>query len=121
MFSEGIYILENSSEIFIPEAITDFTYKTNSYLLEHPDQEIHINSLYSAAENFESPNLGVKRSEKIMEIRILAGIPKEKIVANPIIKAIDFDEEGVYNNSISINFKPLMVLELPSQKRGYQT
>ena len=107
IFSEGISILENSSEIFIPETIKDFKYKTTAYLLEHTDKEVHINSLYSGTENFESPNLGVKRGQKIMEDLILEGIPKEKIVVKPIIKAIDFDEEGVYNNGISIYFKPL--------------
>jgi hypothetical protein len=126
IYAEGISILENSSEIFIPETIKDFADKTEAYLLEHPDKEVHINSLYSATENFESPNLGVKRGDKIMEALILAGIPKEKIVVKPIIKSIDFSEEGVYNNGISIFFKPLdrgriaeLKTKLPDKKIVY--
>ena len=107
LFAESISILENSSEIFIPETIIDFKYNTKTYLLEHPDKEVHINSLYSASENFESPNLGVKRGEKIKEVLLSVGIPNEKIVIKPVIKNIDFNEEGVFNNSISITFKEL--------------
>ena len=107
LFAESISILKNSSDIFIPGSILDFKYKTKTYLLEHPDKEVHINSLYSASENFESPNLGVKRGEKIKEVLLSVGIPNEKIVIKPIIKNIDFNEEGIFNNSISITFKEL--------------
>ncbi len=109
MFRGGVSILENSSEIFIPETITDFKYKTNTYLLEHPNTEIHINSLYSASENFESPNLGIQRGKKIRDALLSVGVPKERIVIKSIIKRIDFDEEGFYNNSVSITFKPLNI------------
>jgi hypothetical protein len=125
-FTEGISILENSSEIFIPETVMSFKEKINSYLLEHPNKEVHINSLYSATENFESPNLGIKRGEKILEELIAAGVPKEKIVVKPIIKGIEFNPEGVYNNSISIMFKPLdrkriaeLKTKLPDKKIVY--
>ena len=33
VFTEGISIIKNSSEIFIPESIADFKHKTNTYLL----------------------------------------------------------------------------------------
>jgi OOP family OmpA-OmpF porin len=107
LFAESISILENSSEIIIPESIIDFKYKTKTYLLEHPDKEVHINSLYSATENFVSPNLGVIRGEKIKEILLSVGIPSDRIVIKPIIKNIDFNEEGLYSNSISFIFKDL--------------
>ena len=107
LFAEGISIIKNSSEIFIPESIIDFKYKTKTYLLEHSDKEVHINSLYSASENFESPNLGIKRAEKIKEVFLNAGIPIEKIVLKSVIKDIDFNEEGLFTNSISIRFKEL--------------
>lgn len=126
MFPDGVSILENSNEIFIPETITDFKYKTNTYLSEHPNTEIHINSLYSASENFESPNLGIQRGKKIKEALLSVGVPKERIVIKPIIKGIDFDAEGFYSNSISITFKPLdlervnnLKTELPETKTVY--
>lgn len=126
MFSDGVSILENSSEIFIPETITDFKYKTNTYLLEHPNTEVHINSLYSASENFESPNLGIQRGRKIKDALLSVGVPKERVVIKPVIKGIDFDEDGFYNNSIYITFKPLdlqrvneLKTELPESKIVY--
>ncbi|GHC51732.1 hypothetical protein GCM10008083_14280 [Ulvibacter litoralis] len=128
MYSENVSILENSSEIFIPAAIIEFKYKTKKYLQEHPDTEVHINSLYSASENFESPNLGIKRGEKIKEVLLSVGIPNENIVVKPIIKALEFNEEGFFDNSISILFKPLdqnrveeLKTRLPDTKTVYPT
>ena len=84
--------------------------------MQNPDKEVHINSLYSAEENFESPNLGIKRAEKVRDILLEAGIAKEKIVIKPIIKSIDFNEEGFYNNSITIVFKPLDLARIEELK-----
>jgi len=106
-YSEGISILENSSEIFIPETVANFKNKIYSYLDEHPDQEVHINSLYSASENFESPNFGIKRGEKVKEVLLAVEIPREKIVVKPIITGINFNEEGFNTNSITFIFKSL--------------
>jgi len=107
IFNEGVSITQNSGEVFVPQSIANFNTKIKTYLLEHPDSEVHINSLYGASENFESPNLGIKRAEKIRNLLTDIGVPKEKIVIKPIIKGIDFDKEGYFNNSISIIFKPL--------------
>ncbi len=116
MFREGVSILENSSEVFVPEAITDFKYKINSYLLEHPNKVVHINSLYSANENFESPNLGVQRGEKIKKILLRAGISKEKIVIKSVIKGINFNKDGYYDNSISIFFRAVDISRVENLK-----
>lgn len=128
MYTENVSILENSSEIFIPTTIVDFKYKTKKYLQEHPESEVQINSLYSASENFESPNLGIKRGEKIKEVLLSVGIPNEKIVVKPIIKGLEFNEEGFYDNSISVLFKPLdqnrideLKSRLPETKTVYPT
>jgi len=107
LFSEGVSIIKNSSDIFIPESILDFKYKVKTYLLEHSNKEVHINSLYSASENSESPNLGIRRGKKVQEILLSAGIPIEKIVIKSVIKDIEFNEEGIFSNSISIRFKEL--------------
>ncbi|MGK0173854.1 MAG: OOP family OmpA-OmpF porin [Ulvibacter sp.] len=107
LFGEGVSIIKNSSEIFIPESILDFKYKTKTYLLEHSNKEVHINSLYSASENSESPNLGIRRGQKVKEVLLSAEIPIEKIVIKSVIKDIEFNEEGIFSNSISIRFKEL--------------
>ena len=107
LFGKGVSIIKNSSEIFIPESIVDFKYKTKTYLLEHSNKEVHINSLYSASENSESPNLGIKRGQKIKELLLSVGVPIEKIVIKSVIKDIEFNEEGRFRNSITIRFKEL--------------
>lgn len=107
LFPEGISISKNSAEVFISKSVTDFKYHLNTYFTEHPDEELHINSLYSAGENIATPNLGVQRGNKIKEILEETGIPGNKILVKPVIKEINFDEKGRYHNSISFAFKPL--------------
>ncbi len=106
-YSVGTSFKQNSPEVFIPKEAIDYKYKINSYLIEHPNKEVQINSLYGASENFDSPNLGVQRGEKIKAELIEVGIPATRIVIKPVIKGIDFDENGVYKNGISFAFKPL--------------
>ncbi len=125
-FDEGISIIENSSEIYIPESLVDLKNKISSYLIENPDIEVHINSLYSASENFETPNLGIQRAEQLKTILLESDVPNEKIVIKPIIKGIDFNEEGLFDNSISIVFKTLdlervaeLKTKLPDMKTVY--
>lgn len=106
-YADGVSFKENSTEVIIPEKAKDYKYKINSYLIEHPNIEVQINSLYGASENFDSPNLGVQRGEKIKNTLVEVGVPSERIVIKPIIKGIDFDENGIYQNSVSFTFKPL--------------
>ncbi|RMA64446.1 OmpA family protein [Ulvibacter antarcticus] len=105
--SEGISIKKNNADLIIPETIQDFAYKINSYLISHPKMEVHINSFYGASENIQTPNLGVRRGEKIKNMLVDVGVANEKIVVKPTIKEIDFDEHELYKNGISIVFKPL--------------
>jgi len=107
IFPEGISIKKNSSEITIPKSIIDYKYKINTYLLEHPDQELHINSLYSPKESITNPNIGIQRGNEISKLLAKTGIPNEKIVVKSIIKDILFNENDDFNNSIYFTFKPL--------------
>jgi outer membrane protein OmpA-like peptidoglycan-associated protein len=107
LFGQGVSIVKNSSELFIPESILGFKDNIKDYLLEYPNKEVHINSIYSPSENAQVPNLGIQRGEKIMEILLNTEIPFEKIVIKPVIKDITFSEVGGYRNAISIRFKAL--------------
>ncbi|NND62413.1 MAG: OmpA family protein [Flavobacteriaceae bacterium] len=107
LYTEGISIEKNSPEIIIDPKLLDFKYKLNTYLIEHPNEELHIGSLYSASENIESPNLGFQRAKKIEKILLETGIRPEKIVIKPIIREIDFDPMGNFPNGISFSFHPL--------------
>jgi len=107
VFSEGITIKKNKIETIIPPSVIDYKYIINTYLLEHPEQELHINSLYSPKEIIITPNIGIQRAINIYEQLIVLGVPKEKIVIKPIIKNILFNENDGFNNSIYFTFKPL--------------
>ncbi len=107
LFSEGISIIKNEIEINIPISIIDYKYKVNTYLLEHPDQEIHINSIYSPKERIITPNIGLQRAEFIYRQLVETGVPKEKIIIKSVIKDIIFNEKNNFNSSIYLTFKPL--------------
>lgn len=126
LFSEGISIWKNTNQLEYPKSILDFKYKLNTYLIEHPNEELHISSLYSASENIENPNFGTQRGEKIKGILSATGIPNEKMVVKSIIREIDFDENNRFKNGISFKFHPLdtervesIKLALPETKTIY--
>ena len=126
LFSEGVSITKNSPELIIPSSIIDFKYKLNTYLIEHPDSELHVISLYSPMEKIESPNLGMQRGNKVKELLVQTGIASEKIVVKPIIKDIAFNEYQQFNNSLTFLFKPLnlnrienLKLKIPEAKTVY--
>ena len=106
LFEEGIISYKNSTEIIIPDSSIDFKYKINTYLIEHPNKEVQIVSVYSPDENMESPNLGIQRGNKIKQILIQTGVPSEKIVVKPVIKDVVFNENESFNNVFSFAFKP---------------
>ena len=126
LFEEGITITKNSSEILVTNAIKDFKYKLNTYSIEHPQEELHVEALYSALENIETPNLGFQRGKKIQELLVETGVSSKQIVIKPVIREIGFDEKDQFENGISFYFKPLDIervnsieLELPENKTLY--
>ncbi len=106
LFEEGIISHKNSAEIIVPESSIDFKYKINTYLIEHPNKEVQIISVYSPDENMETPNLGVQRGNKVKQILVQTGVPSEKIVVKPVIKDILFTENKEFNDGFSFYFKP---------------
>ncbi|PHS64678.1 MAG: hypothetical protein COB12_07965 [Flavobacterium sp.] len=107
VFNEGIRILKDKTEVFIPKKSIDYKYKINTYLIEHPNQEVHINSLYSPTESVSNPNMGIKRGLEIKKQLIKIGVNKERIVIKSIIKDINFNNEENYNSAINFSFKEL--------------
>jgi outer membrane protein OmpA-like peptidoglycan-associated protein len=106
-FTEGISTEMNSEDIGIPSNLVDFKYKLFTYLTEHPDKELHIESVYSPKENLMDPNLGMRRGENIKSILVETGISNEKIVIKPVLKGINTDDSDWVNNCIQFAFKPL--------------
>ena len=107
LFSQGISIWKNTDQLEYPKKILDFKYKLNTYLVEHPDEELHISSLYSASENIVNPNFGYQRGQKLKWILLKTGIAGERMVVKPMIREIEFDENGVFKNVIFFTFHPL--------------
>lgn len=116
LFSKGITIFKDTSIVDIPNEVLDFKYKINTYLIEHPEEEVQILALYAASEKIRTPNFGILRANKIKEILKSVGIAEEKIAVKPMIKDFSFDEKGSYPHGISFNFKPLDTVRLNSLK-----
>jgi OOP family OmpA-OmpF porin len=100
-FEESISYIKNSSELSIPESLKKFYKTIRTYLENNPNTEVHIISKYSAAENLETPNLGIKRGQQIADLLKNNNISKEKIVIKSIIDDLDFDVNDRYENAIS--------------------
>ncbi|MDC7993595.1 OmpA family protein [Altibacter sp. HG106] len=107
LYPETISIKKNSAELDIPKSLLDYKYKLNTYALQHPDQELHVLSKYSASEQIENPNYGIQRGNIIKNELIETGIPHARIVVRSIISDISFSERDMARNGISFSFRPL--------------
>ena len=116
LFSKGITIFKDTSTVVIPPEILDFKYKINTYLVEHPKEEVQILALYAASEKIKNPNLGIRRGNKIRDILESVGIPREKLAVKSMIKDFNYDLNGAFPYGISFNFKPLDTIRLNSLK-----
>tara|TARA_R110000787_G_scaffold108621_5_gene217072 strand:+ start:16576 stop:17568 length:993 start_codon:yes stop_codon:yes gene_type:complete len=107
LLEEGISIKKNIKEIFPSESSKDYKYKINSFLIEHPNQEVHINSIYSPQENVSSPNIGIQRAQEVEKELVAIGVPLEKIVTKSIIKNSIFSEDESHTNGFYFTFEEL--------------
>lgn len=105
-FQEGIPIKRNQNELAIPASVVDFKYKLNTYLIEHPDQQLHVIAMYSASENIETPNLGIQRGEYVRNMLIELGISPDRIKVRSVINGLEFDRYGSFPSGISFEFTP---------------
>jgi len=121
LFDEGIQIYKNSELIEISETVVDFKYKINTYLLEHPNQEVHIYSIYSPKENTSTPNIGIQRASEVEKQLLKIGVPKEKIVLKSSIKDLQFSKENSFKNGIYFLFKPLDLKRIEAVKNNIPT
>jgi OOP family OmpA-OmpF porin len=116
LYPKGITIWKNTNQIEYPNSVLDFKYKLNTYLIEHPDQELHISSVYSASENIENPNFGFQRGVKIKKILSQTGVPNEKMVIKSIIREVEFKSDNSFGNGINFSFHPLDKERIESHK-----
>ena len=116
LYPEGISIFKDTVTITLPPNILDFKYKINTYLIEHPNEEVQVIALYAASEKIKTPNLGMRRGNKIREMLENIGIPREKIAVKSMIKSFNFTENGSFPYGISFVFKPLDTLRINSLK-----
>ncbi|PQB04442.1 OmpA family protein [Aureitalea marina] len=105
-FEEGIPIKRNQPELAVPASVVDFKYKLNTYLIEHPDQQLNVIAMYSASENIETPNLGIQRAEYIKRMLIDLGIAPDRIKVRSVINGLEFDRYGSFPSGISFEFTP---------------
>ena len=112
-FNEGISFYKNDENISIPPSTLNFKYKILTYLEEHPNEGIVIQSFYDPTENIETPNLGIKRAQKLKQILLETQIPSQKIEIQSIIKSLPFND-NVSQGAIQFLFKSLNKIEKPT-------
>lgn len=128
LYPEGFTITKNRPTVDIDPELVDFKYKLNTYLLEHPDTELHINSQYSPSEVIASPNLGIQRGRAVKEVLVETGIAPQRVVIRPKITQIAFSEDDTFVHSFSFNFKELdneriaaLKKQIPESRTVYPT
>ena len=104
---QSISFKKNTPELSFSQSPENYLTTLNEYLIEHPEQELHINSLYSPKELVLTPNIGIQRAKVISRQLIKEGVPMENIVLKSIIRDIIFNKEGYYDNGIHFVFKPI--------------
>ena len=104
LYEEGISITKNIKDVFTPESSKDYKYKINSFLIQHPNLEVHIYSIYSPQENVFTPNIGIQRAQEVEKELLAIGVPPEKIVNKSIIKNRIFTKDDHYSNGFFFTF-----------------
>ena len=107
LYDEGISITKNLKDVFTPETSKDYKYKINSFLIQHPNLEVHIYSIYSPQENVFTPNIGIQRAQEVEKELLAIGVPPEKIVKKSIIKNSIFIKDEHYSNGFFFTFEEL--------------
>ena len=107
VFEKGISFTKNASTLKIPLSLNAFKNLLKDYLVQHPQNEVHIISPYSATENFVTPNIGEQRGIQLKNMLIQAGIDSSRIVVKSTIQELVFSSDNSYSNAIGFDFKPL--------------
>ncbi len=98
---------KDSQLVTIPEELTEVPSILASYLNEHPGQELHITSYYSASAKLQTPNIGEQRGENFKTLVIDEGIDTNRIVVKPAITTAAFEDDETLNNAMTFSFKLL--------------
>ena len=107
VFEKGISFTKNASTLKIPLSLNSFKNLLKDYLVQQPQNEVHIISSYSATENFVIPNIGEQRGIQLKKMLIQTGIDSSRIVVKSNIQDITFSSDNSYSNAIGFDFKPL--------------
>jgi len=117
VIQQSISFKKNGSELIISQSSESYLIKLKEYLIEHPEYELHINSIYSPKELVSTPNIGIQRAKVISRQLVNEGVSDEKIVLKSMIRDITFNEEGFFDNGIHFTFKPLNETRIMALKK----
>ncbi len=104
---DSISILKNSDSVFYNSSNEIYFRPLLEHLKNKDDVEIIINSEYSATENFDTPNIGIKRGEFLMGELVQLGINPYILSVKSIIREIDFDKDNKVQGAVSFQIKSL--------------
>ncbi len=104
---DSIFIVKNSDSVFFKPSKEIYFELLTDYLNENDNVEIIINSEYSATENFDTPNIGQKRGEFLINELNRLGVNPYILSVKSIIREIEFDKNNSSYGVISFQIKPL--------------
>ncbi|KZS42205.1 hypothetical protein AWE51_01815 [Aquimarina aggregata] len=106
-YPENLQINNTNGNVFIPSNLGGFIDQVAFYLGEHQDQELVITGLENSIENKNESGLGISRATYIKNVLVKAGINQDRIVVKTKSEDYTYNNDGIYNGGILLNFGTL--------------
>lgn len=104
---DSLYIKKNSDSVYFSTHERKYFDKLLIYIGENEDIELLIESDYSATENFDTPNMGVKRGEFLINKLAENGLDPYKMAVKSNIKELDFSNQKTLYGGFQIQLKTM--------------
>jgi len=117
-YPKNLQINNSNSDVFIPNALKDFTIKLRSHLGIHQDQELIVTGYETSVERDSGKELGLARANFIKNILVKKGVNGDRVVTKAIVHDYDYNTEGYYNGGILLNFHKIDEARLKEVEKG---
>jgi flagellar motor protein MotB len=119
-FPKGFITNNLNGNIKIPEELTSFKDSIYEYLNENQEKELLITGKYLSSEvNLKAgTNFANSRIQHIKNILIVAGVNPDRVIPKIKVSRYEYDENGEYNNGISLEFRKINDKNLAKIEEG---
>ncbi len=106
-FPDNLQINNSGGDVSIPNSLAGFEDQIVDYLGKNQDQELIITGYETNSERQNKSKYGVSRANYIKDLLTKAGINPDRIVTEAKLVDYKYDEDGIYNGGVLLNFNNL--------------